>query len=136
MANKLIQLSDGTNNLYPAQPEQSTTIDLSLSGQTFTGRSLKRVGRMVSLFLDCNGSTAFSSAASGDTIGTLPEGYRPAEAVYIPVMGRNSGTWGTATYYMFYAVIDPDGNIKIFGKTTDLQACRYIRTTVTFLAAE
>lgn len=76
MANKTIQLSDGTNNLYPiVSQEYSTT---TIENSTYGNFEAIKIGNLVY----AHPSTMLTNIpTSWQTIGTLPEKFRPIQTI-------------------------------------------------------
>ena len=87
MANKIIQLSDGTNTLYPKMDNQTGTITAS-SGWTATTSRLKKTGNVVDVTFNANGGTL---ATGWNALGTISTGYRPPLAIDFAGIDNVSG---------------------------------------------
>lgn len=110
----------------------STHITLTASGVSAPS-TLYKCGKVVMLSIQIGNGTALSSLTGVDTIGTLPEGYRPPVQRVFPIGARNSGAWGSATYYNAVVSIDQTGTISLRGKASDLKQAQYIMGAVTYL---
>lgn len=110
----------------------STQITLTASGVSAPS-TLYKCGKVVMLSIQLGNGTALSSLTGIDTIGTLPEGYRPPAQRVFPIGARNSGAWGSATYYNAMVSIDQDGVISLRGKASELKQAQYLMGAVTFL---
>jgi len=111
---------------------KSTQITLTASGVSATS-TLYKCGKVVMLSIQLGNGTALSSLTGVDTIGTLPEGYRPPAQRVFPIGARNSGAWGSATYYNAIVSIEQNGVISLRGKASDLKQAQYLMGAVTFL---
>lgn len=111
--------------------ESTATVSLSLGGGTATITARKR-GNIVQFNPAITNSSKFASATSGDTIGTLPSGFRPTEQKYFMIGMRNNSTWASATYYPVYIQIATTGVMKIYGNTTNIRACTNIIGEICF----
>lgn len=87
MANKIIQLSDGTNTLYPKMDNQTGTI-APASGWTASTSRLKKTGNVVDVTYNANGGTL---TTGWNALGTIPTGYRPAVATDFAGIDNISG---------------------------------------------
>jgi hypothetical protein len=110
----------------------STQITLTASGVSAPS-TLYKCGKVVMLSIQLGNGTALSSLTGVDTIGTLPEGYRPPAQRIFPISARNVGGWATATYYNAIISIDQTGVISLRGKASELKQAQYLMGTVTFL---
>lgn len=111
---------------------ESTQITLTASGVSAPS-TLYKYGKVVMLSIQLGNGTALSSLTGGDTIGTLPEGYRPPVQRVFPISARNSGAWASATYYNAIISIDQTGTILLRGKASDLKQAQYLMGAVTYL---
>ena len=111
---------------------KSAQITLTASGVSAPS-TLYKCGKVVMLPIQLGNGTALSSLTGVDTIGTLPEGYRPTAQRVFPISARNSGAWASATYYNAMVSIDQDGVISLRGKASDLKQAQYLMGAVTFL---
>ena len=111
---------------------KSTQITLTASGVSAPS-TLYKYGKVVMLSIQLGNGTALSSLTGVDTIGTLPEGYRPPVQRVFPICARNSGPWASATYYNAVVSIDPNGVISLRGKASELKQAQYLMGAVTFL---
>lgn len=110
----------------------STQITLTASGVSAPS-TLYKCGKVVMLSIQLGNGTALSSLTGVDTIGTLPEGYRPPVQRVFPISARNSGAWASATYYNALISIDQNGVISLRGKASELKQAQYLMGAVTYL---
>ena len=103
MANKIIQLKDGSDNLYPEQPVITGTITAA-SGWTIAYSRLVKSGHVVTVTYNVSGGT-FSSG--WNVLGTIPSGFRPPSA--LDFCGIDNVTCGSVQ-----AQITGSGNIHVY----------------------
>ena len=133
--NGRIIVSDGTTGGMQTSgysfTESTSSVSLSFGGGTATMTARKK-GNVVYFNPSIGNTSKFASASSGDSLGTLPSGYRPSVELYIPIAMRTSGTWASATYYPCYLRIQTNGTMSIYGNTTNIRACTNIAGSVCF----
>lgn len=111
---------------------ENTQITLTASGVSAPS-TLYKYGKVVMLSIQIGNGTALSSLTGVDTIGTLPEGYRPPAQRIFPISARNVGGWATATYYNALISIDQTGTISLRGKASELKQAQYLAGAVTYI---
>ena len=79
--------------------------------------------------------TPFSTLNSGDVIGTIPEGYRPAVGCNITGLMRSTAVWASATYIPVYITIATNGEISIRGNEAQMRTMKYLMFSATFTVA-
>lgn len=133
---KLIQLSDGAENLYPETAEQSSTVNFTVG--TFTGSiAIRKKSGIVEMNGTLSVNTAMASVASGTQIATIPSGFRPKAQVGFLVDGRNAAAYGSSDGYQLRIEIRAsDGAVILYGKTAELQATRSLRIMCMYVGAE
>ena len=130
-----IPITDGTvggmiSSAY-SFTESTASVSLSFGGGTAT-ITVRKKGNVVYFNPSIGNSSKFASASSGDSLGTLPSGYRPSAELYMPIAMRTSGTWASATYYPCYLRIQTSGAMSIYGNTTNIRACTNIAGAISF----
>ena len=130
-----ILTSDGTTGGMTSSSysftESTASVSLSFGGGTAT-ITVRKKGNVVYFNASIGNTSKFASASSGDSLGTLPTGYRPSAELYMPIAMRTSGTWASATYYPCYLRIQTSGAMSIYGNTTNIRACTNIAGSVSF----
>lgn len=111
--------------------ESSTTVSLSLLGNSST-KTIYKWGKVCEFLFQMGGSS-FSGATGYDQVGTIPDGYRPKQLTTLPVSGRSTGAWASATQYHATVAIDTNGKIYLMGKASDIQSCLYFEGTLSYL---
>lgn len=117
----------------------TTNVSFTLGTVTYTV-TIKKWGKicMMSASLGATTGTPFADVSDNPVIATLPEGYRPAGSaiMYCTALGRTVGGWATADYYpLAIGLIPSSGNVQLFGKSTELKACRFVTFGITYIAA-
>lgn len=119
MANKIIQLSDGTNNLYPERPKNVASLVKSTSeaititpstGSNYSGYGNSyyyKEGTKVHVHLGLQG---LSTNWTGNSIITLPTGYRPRSQLAFVGVGGSVSAISTC-------LISPSGAVNVYGST-------------------
>lgn len=114
MANKLIQLTDGVDNLYPAQPTKTGTITAT-SGMTVWEERIKQTGKVVEVHFYVSTTSAFG--ASQVSLGTISGVALPPKNIRFHT---GTGTQGYNLTNGAYGILGTSGLIAILaGKTTD-----------------
>lgn len=111
MANKIIQLKDGNDNLYPVTSEQTTSITLD-SGYTATANRIKKIGNNIveiHLYVEAANNIAKGSWVR---IGVIPSGYRPASSVYIMGIDNTNG-------YPMETRVNGAGDLSVWAPTSN-----------------
>lgn len=131
MANKIVQLKDGADNLYPCGSIVAATSGFftASSGMTVRVQEYRRSGHLLQLKLYVNkGGTAFSGR---EQLGTLNTGFRPvASAVY--VTGASNVLSGNVNRYVGL-VLNTTGTVHVDAfATTDIKE---VLAVVTFMVA-
>ena len=88
----------------------------------------------VALYLS-GGGKPFTNVSSGDTIGTLPEGFRPPMTWYADALLSSSGTWASASTYPCMLRINSNGKIDIVGNEQIIHDAGILRAFVHYVAA-
>ena len=112
MANKIIQLKDGSDNLYPASPN---VVDISSQfttgaggGETTIYATYNPMTRIVSVSMALWNCT--SNITTSTNLTTAPSGYRPSATINFPMMvyvNTGSGIWITS-----FGGINSSGQIR------------------------
>lgn len=80
MANKVIQLKDGSDNLYPNEPminKTSNNFFTQVSGVTIQTKSFLCTSRVAMLYLNLQKTDSTAWGWGRTNVGTLASGYRP-----------------------------------------------------------
>lgn len=80
MANKIIQLKDGSDNLYPNEPminKSSNNFFTPISGVTVQAKSFLCTSKVATLYLNLRKTDSTSWGWGRTNVGTLASGYRP-----------------------------------------------------------
>lgn len=112
MANKIIQLKDGNDNLYPTEPQRTGTLTAS-SGMTISELRINQTGKVVEVHFYATKSSAFGSDQV--LIGTISGVNLPPDNIRT-ICG--TGTFGWNGNHCAYAVLDSVGKISILASTT------------------
>ncbi len=83
----------------------------------------KKVGATISM--QASITVTAGSVTAGETICTLPTGFRPGRNLIMPICGRTSQVWANATYYNFVLVVNNNGTVSISGNQEALNSCTY-----------
>ena len=122
MANKIIQLKDGSDNLYPEQPVITGTIT-DTSGWTIAYSRLVKSGHVVTVTYNVSGGDL--SITGWNTIGTVPSGFRPPYAIdFCGIDNVNCNS--------FQAQIAGGGNIQVY-KASGQTINNNVRLHVTYI---
>lgn len=105
----------------------STTTTVTIGGVSDTVNIVKR-GNVVDMSFTFGTGTTFSSFAAGDTIATLPSGYRPSHTVYATMLA----SYTSAAYYPVIIRASSDGAVVMSGTASDIKGCRYLQGTLQF----
>ena len=102
MANKVIQLKDGNDNLYPTMLSRSVDTD---------NPNVKLIvcGNIVEVRM--SGSFQFDAGASYTTLATIPSGYRSPVTIYYPLVA------GTSYDITGVIGISSDGTVRLYQNT-------------------
>ena len=102
MASKIIQLKDGTDNLYPTMYSRSVATDSPNVNLVVCGNIIE---------VRINGSFAITAGSGYTTLATIPSGYRTPYTLYVPAI--------IGTDYNINGVIgiNADGTLRLYQKT-------------------
>lgn len=120
MANKIIQLSDGTDNIYPC----GTVVSYSdfftpENGYTVRVKQFQKVGHLAFLRLTINkGGTVFSGR---ENTGTLSEGFRPTVGSIVLRAGAHNSINTTVNRNVGVAILNSGIVYVDVHGTTDVQ---------------
>ena len=112
----------------------STSLSVTYGSITTSLTVYKRRGMVYLPITIGENGTPFSTVTGFDTIGTLPEGYRPPARGYFPATAKNNGAWasGSTTYAEAAISVETNGAVSILGNVTTLQGMAYITGVVSF----
>lgn len=123
-----------TGAIAELNEEQSASVTFTLSGVSST-RTVYKYGHVGLINCSLGNDTAFSSATGSNTLGTLPVGFRPPSTIQCAAIGRTSGTWATATFYILHLEIGTEGTVILRGNQTNIRACKYITISTAYVIA-
>ena len=105
---------------------ENTSVSVSYGNYNGTINLYKRNGIVELKFGFFAGATDWANVTGDDSIGTIPEGWRPNVAVYIPILFRAGAATAYTTNGFVSATltVTASGDIVIRGKQTELSACR------------
>ena len=113
----------------------SGTISLAIGTIAGTARISVINGTAVMRWSVGTGSN-LTSFTSGNSIGTIPEGFRPAVTdVHDIGLARTTGVWSSATYYILDISVESDGDIILRGNQTNIRSCQYLTGTIVYHTA-
>lgn len=102
MANKIIQLKDGSDNMYPTMFSRSVATDNN-------NVNLIVCGNVVEVRI--NGNFSITAGSSYTTLATIPSGYRSQYTIYVPaIIGTDYNINGVLG-------INADGTIRLYQKS-------------------
>lgn len=87
------------------------------------------------LSVGSSSGTPFSSFSSGDTIGTVPAGYRPYQSTTFTMLMRDNALWASANYIPVYVTVDTNGDISVRGNEAQIRAMKFLIGTAQYCVA-
>lgn len=123
-----------TGAIAELNEEQSASVTFTLSGVSST-KTIYKYGHIGLINCSLGNDTAFSSATGSNTLGTLPVGFRPPSTIQCAAIGRTSGTWASATFYILHLEIGTEGTVMLRGNQTNIRACKYITISTAYVIA-
>ena len=110
---KMYILND--NNEYKEFYKDSGWNLLTQTGEDYAAIRYRKIGKMVELNSPWYSENGINIAAYGTVLlGTLPEGFRPSQKLYTPIMCKNSNN---EIVNSCYVIVNQDGTIMLSNVT-------------------
>lgn len=125
-----------TKSLPTYRTSESATINLSFGGKTGTA-NVHKFGNMATIrFSFGDNSNNFSSVTGADTIGAVPEQFKPLLQTSTPILFRSGSTWSSATNSATCLIsVNTAGNIIVNCKPSDATSAKFIVGSLTWICA-